>query len=169
MDKNKCMICGGDLVLTIGSETAVCDHCGQASAVDPQDVKKYLRIYQDAERLTHSGTVSGYKEAVTLMETIAFIPQAKEKIDLYENQIDALRLKKDRQEYRKAAGEKSNTAVGVVLTVFVVLFILAAVGLIGFEIYRFVKGEMSQKEMIVSIAVAAAAAVLLLIGKIRSK
>lgn len=169
MDNYKCEICGGDLVLTIGAETAVCDHCGRSTAIDPADAKKYQRIYQSAERMTHTGSVSGYREAVKQMETIAFIPQAKEQIELYEKQIEALQRKKEQQAHTRAADEKSGTAVGVIVVIVVVLFLLAAVGLIGFEIYRLIKGEMTRTEMIVTIAVAAAAAVLLIVGKARSK
>ncbi len=86
----KCKTCGGDLVLTIGSDTAFCDHCGQAAAVGSQDVKKYQDIYQSAETLMRTDTLSGYEDALTRLQSIAFIPQAKEKAAFCEKRIKEL-------------------------------------------------------------------------------
>ena len=168
MTKHKCSTCGGDLILTIGSDRAVCDHCGQAVAVDPQDVKTYQDLYQSAETLMRTDTLSGYEDALTRLQSIAFIPQAKEKAALCEKRMRELQRAQGERKLKKAQNTGSGTALGVVVAVVVVLFILAAIAGVVYAGYRLIRGELSQTEIIVFASVAAVLVLLLIIGKIKS-
>ena len=165
----KCKTCGGDLVLTIGSDTAYCDHCGQPSPVDPQDVKEYLDVYESAERLMRTGTLSGCEDALIRLRTISFIPQAKEAAELCEKKIEELRVNRSEKESQKADDEKKSASLGALIIGLIVLFLLAILACIGYAVFRLVQGDLSRTEVIVLIAVAAVFALLLIIGKIRSK
>ncbi len=164
---HKCNICGGDLILTIGSDRAVCDHCGQAAAVAPQDVKKYQDIYQTAETLMRTDTLSGYADAMQRLQVIAFIPQAKEQIAVCEQRIKALKQAKADIRRPREKEDKKSAKIGVILFVLLLVFLLAVVAGIGYAIYRLIHGNLSQTEVIVLASVAAAFLVVVIIGKIR--
>lgn len=165
---HECNICGGNLILTIGSDTAFCDHCGQASAVDPQAVKKYQDVYQAAETLMRTDTMHGYAEALTRLQSISFIPQAKEKAELCERRMAQLRQTRNDPARPKETDEKKSEKLGVTIVVLVLLlFVAAAVGL-GYVGYHLIKGDLSQTAVIVLVSVAAVLAGLLIIGKLKS-
>lgn len=164
----KCDTCGGNLILKIGSDTAVCDHCGRSVAVDPQDVKKYQDIYRSAQSLMRTGTMEGCADALTRLRSIDFIPQANEAAEQCEKEMERLRAAKTEKKHLKVGDDGKNTAIGLVIIILTVLFLLAAAVGIGFVIWRLIKGELSQTEAIVAIAVAAVFVLLLLIGKLRS-
>ena len=73
----KCEICGGKLNITIGSDVAVCDSCGNSATIPAADVRKYRDIYKAAEMLMRLNSVSGFEDAIRKLQTIAFIPQAQ--------------------------------------------------------------------------------------------
>ncbi len=167
MTEYKCNICGGDLVLTIGADVAICDHCGQAAPVDPRDVKEYQRIYQNAEALMRNGTLAGCTEALTRLQSISFIPQEKEKAALCERRIEELRRAQENRTLQKKQNDGKDTAIGVIGVLLIVLFLLAVVAGVGYAIWRLSKGSLSQTEIIVMVSVAVVLAVLLIINKIR--
>ena len=164
----KCKTCGGDLVLTIGSDTAFCDHCGQTAAVGSQDVKKYQDIYQSAETLMRTDTLSGYEDALTRLQSIAFIPQAKEKAALCEKRIKELQQLQPDIDRRKNHNDKKDTKLGIVIAAFLVLLLAALAVGIAYVIYRLIKGDLTQTDIIIIGSVAAAFVVLLIVGKVRS-
>ena len=168
MATHKCKTCGGDLVLTIGSDTAFCGHCGQAAAVDLQDVKKYQDVYQSAEALMRTDTLPGYADALTRLQSISFIPQAKEKAELCEKRMKQLRQSQDEKAHLKNRDEAKTTKLGVIITVFAVLFLLAAVAGVVYAAYHLVKGDLSQTEIIVIASVAAAFVLMLIVSKVSS-
>ena len=168
MEKYKCKTCGGDLIITIGSDRAVCDHCGQAAEIDAKDVKKYQNAYNNAEILMRTGTLAGCEEALTRLQAISFIPQAREKALYCEQRLEELR--KAQEERRKRAGMdtgRKDSAIGIILLVLLAVFFLAAVGCAVYVVYRLIKGDLSQTEVIVLIAVAAVFAALLVLGKLK--
>lgn len=168
MANYKCNTCGGNLVLTIGSDTAFCSHCGQAAAVDPQDVKKYQDIYQSAETLMRTDSLSGYTDALTRLQSSSFIPQAKEKADLCEKRIKQLQTVHDEKTRRKESDEGKDTRLGIVITIMIVLFLAALVVGVAYVVYQLYRGDLSQTEIIVIASVAVVFALLLIVGKIRS-
>lgn len=168
MANYKCGVCGGDLILTIGSDTAVCDHCGQARAIDPQDVKKYQDIYRIAETLMRTDTPSGYADALTRLQSISFIPQAREKAAFCEQRIEALRRSPRAGLQRKTEDGGHDTAVGVVVLVLLVVFFLGALACVGWLLYRLFRGELTQTQVIVTAVVAAVFVLLLIVGKLRA-
>lgn len=168
MTKHNCSTCGGDLILTIGSDRAVCDHCGQAVAVDPQDVKTYQDLYQSAETLMRTDTLSGYEDALTRLQSITFIPQAKEKAALCEKRIKELQQLQPDIDRRKNHNDKKDTKLGIVIAVFLVLLLAALAVGIAYVIYRLIKGDLTHTDVIIIGSVAAAFVVLLIVGKNRS-
>ena len=168
MSKYKCKTCGGNLVLTIGSDTAFCDHCGQAEPVDPQDMKKYQDIYQSAETLMRTNSLSGYTDALTRLQSISFIPQAKEKADFCEQRIRQLRQTRMERLLRKDRDDGKNAALGIIIVVLILLFLLATAVSVGFLVYHLIRGDLSPNAVIVTASVAAALIVMLIIGKIAS-
>ena len=168
MAVHKCNICGGNLILTIGSDRAVCDHCGQTAAVDPREVIEYRDIYLSAKALMRTGTLAGYEDALTRLQAISFIPQAKEKAALCEKRMKELRQSQDEQKRLRRGDEGNHTALGVIVVVLTVLFLLAAAAGVGYVIWRAVRGELTQTDLIVIGSVAALLVLLLFIGKIRS-
>ena len=81
MPRHECKTCGGELIVKIGADAAVCDHCGKSVALDPQDVRRYRDTYQSAQRLMRTGTLAGYTAALTRLESISFIPEARAQAD----------------------------------------------------------------------------------------
>lgn len=168
MAVHKCKTCGGDLVLTIGSDTAFCDHCGQAESVDPQDVKKLQDIYQSAETLMRTDSLSGYTDALTRLQSIFFIPQAREKAAFCEKRIKQLQKVHDEKTRRKESDEGKDTRLGIVIAAIIVLFFAVLVASVVYVAYQLYKGDLSQTEIIVIASVAVVFVLLLIIGKIRS-
>lgn len=168
MANYKCNICGGNLILTIGSDTAFCDHCGQAEPVDPQDVIKYQDVYCSAETLMRTDTLSGYTDALTRLQSISFIPEAKEKAVLCEKRIKELQQLQPDMDRRKNHNDKNDTKLGVIIAVFLVLLLAALAVGIAYVIYRLIKGDLTHTDVIIIGSVAAAFVVLLIVGKIRS-
>ena len=166
--KHKCATCGGDLILTIGSDRAVCDHCGEAGAVDPQDVRKYENVYRAAETLMRTGTRTGYEDALTRLQTIRFIPQANEKAELCEKKLNDLQLRRTQTAAPDGGGEKSHMALGVTVTVIAALVFLAAVFCVGWAVYRFLKGQLTPAQIVALIAAIVVIAGVLIAGKARS-
>lgn len=168
ISKYKCKTCGGDLVLTIGSDRAVCDHCGLAAEVAEKDVKKYLNAFNSAEALMRTDTLAGYTNALPRLQAISFIPQAREKAEFCERRAQELRKEQaERRQRTEAETGKKDSAIGIIILVLLAVFFLAAVGCAVYVIYRLVKGDLSQTEVIVLIAVAAVFAALLVLGKLK--
>ena len=166
MPRHECKTCGGELIVKIGADAAVCDHCGKSVALDPQDVRRYRDTYQSAQRLMRTGTLAGYTAALTRLESISFIPEARAQAETCKQQIE--RLRRAKAEARHGyGGDGKNTALGVVIVVLVVLLLLLLLGGIGFAVYHLFKGDLSTTQMVVLAVVAAVLAALLLIGKLK--
>lgn len=166
MAQNECQTCGGELIITIGADTAVCDHCGQRVALDPKDVRRYQDTYRSALRLMRTGTLDGYTTALTILAGISFIPEACTQAENCKQQIASLRRAK--AEARPASGgDGKNTALGVVIVVLTVLLLLLLLGGIGFAVYHLLRGDFSTTQIIVLAVAAAVVAALLLIGKLK--
>ena len=163
-----CTTCGGKLILTIGSDQAVCDHCGQTAAVDPVDVKRYQDLYQTAQTLMRTGTRAGYADALTRLQSIDFIPQAKEAAAQCEKELALLREAKPTRNRHNKNADSNNTALGVVIVVAIVVLLLLLLAVVGFAVYHLIKGDLSRTQMIVLGAAAAVIVLLGIIGKIKS-
>ena len=166
MAQHECKTCGGALIVKIGADTAVCDHCGQCVALDPQDVRQYRDTYQSAQRLMRTGTLAGYTAALTRLQSISFIPEARETAAACERQMEAIRAAKAASR-NHPGGDGKNTAIGVVIVVLTVLLLLLVLGGIGFAVYHLIKGDLSTTQIIVLAVAAAVLAALLLIGKLK--
>ncbi len=164
-EKHKCPVCGGDLVLTIGSDRAVCDHCGEARAVDPRDVKKYADVYNTAETLMRTGTRAGYEDALTRLQAISFIPQAREKAALCEQRLQTPASGLHRTAPTDGGEEKGSVALGVIIAVLTALFFAAAVFCTGWAIYKLSRGQLTPTQIVLLLAAAGLFAVMLLIGR----
>lgn len=166
MAQYECRTCGGTLLVKIGADTAVCDHCGQCVALDPQDVRQYQETYQSALRLMRTGTLAGYTAALTRLQSISFIPEARKTAAACERQMEALRAAKAAPR-NHAGSDRNNTALGVVIVVLTVLLLLLVLGGLGFLVYHLIKGDLSTTQIIVLAVAAAVLAALLLIGKLK--
>lgn len=166
MAPNECKICGGELIVKIGADTAVCDHCGQCVALDPQDVRRYRDTYQSAQRLMRTGTLDGYTAALTRLDSILFIPEARAQAETCKQQIDSLHRAKAETRHG-SGGDGKNTAIGVVIVVLVVLLLLLVLGGIGFAVYHLIKGDLSTTQIIVLAVAAAILILLMIIGKLK--
>lgn len=168
MADNKCKICGGNLVITIGSNMAVCDHCGQSEPVSEQDVKKYLDIYKRAEVLMRTGTLSGFCDASDILQSISFIPQAREKAEVCKTQIEKLKKVAQEKKQQNDSENSKGTVIGIVIIVLILLLLSAALFGIGYLIFHLVKGDISQTGMTVLIVSAVVLVALTVIGKLNS-
>ncbi len=165
---DKCEICGGKLNITIGSDIAVCDSCGNSATIPAADVRKYQDIYRSAEAPMRQNSVSGYEDAIRKLQPIAFIPEAQEKITFCENRIAELREKQRNQEQSKEESEKSDSKTGVIVIVVICLLLLALiVGAVILVIHLF-KGDLSPRATTIIVAAIIAVVVFAIIGKIKS-
>ena len=166
MAQNECKICGGELIVKIGADSAVCDHCGKSVTLDPQAVRRYQETYRSAQRLMRTGTLDGYTAALTRLDSISFIPEARAQAETCKQQIDSLRRAKAEARHG-SGGDGKNTAIGVVIVVLTVLLLLLLLVGIGFAVYHLIKGDLSTTQMVVLAVAAAVLAALLLIGKLK--
>ena len=166
MARYECKTCGGELIVKIGADTAVCDHCGRSVMLDPKDVKHYQDTYRSAERMMRTGTMEGYNAALTRLRSISFIPEAREKAADCEQQMETLR--RNKADGRKVSGGNSrNTAIGVIIVVLTMVLLLAIIGAVGVAVYHLIKGDLSTTQIIVMAVAAAVLVILLIIGKLK--
>ena len=164
----KCEICGGKLNITIGSDIAVCDSCGNSATIPAADVRKYQDIYRSAEMLMQQNSVSGYSQAKLKLQTIAFIPQAEEKIAVCENRIAALRERQKTQAQAKEEAEKRDGRTGVIVIVVVLLVLLAIIAGAVYLAVRFYRGDLSPRAIAILIAAVVVVIAIAIIGKSKS-
>ncbi len=164
----KCEICGGKLNITIGSDIAVCDSCGNSATIPAGDVRRYQDIYKSAETLLRLNSISGYEDAIRKLQPIAFIPQAQEKIAFCENRIGELRERQQKQEKSKEESDKRDSKTGVIVIVVICLLLLTLIAgavILGIHLFR---GDLSPRAIAIIVAAIVAVIVVAIIGKIRS-
>lgn len=168
MAQLKCKTCGGDLALSINSDYAVCENCGNKSDVDFQELGRIRRIYRDAELKTYTNSVDGYQNAISQLQTISFVTEAKEKIALYESRLTEVRELEAKRNADKEKEEKSSSKIGVVILIFFILLLALVVAGIVYVIYHLKAGDLSPVAIGVIAAIAAVTIILMIIGKIKS-
>ncbi len=164
----KCEVCGGKLNMTIGSDIAVCDSCGNRATIPAGDVRKYQDIYKAAELLMQRNSVVGYSEAKMKLQAIAFIPEAEEKIAVCENRIAELRERQKTQAQTKAETDKRDSKTGIILIVTVLLILLAIAAGIIYLAIRFYRGDLSPRTIAIIIAAVVVVIAIAIIGKTKS-
>ncbi len=163
-----CPICGGKLNIRIGEAHAECDSCGRLHEIDAADVEQFRKIYADAERLMRQNTVAGYEDAIRQLQTIAFIGEARDKIKECEQRFNELRANQLQRQEANRLSDKRNTRLGVVLLILTVLLCAAALAGIVYLIVRWVQGTLSKGAVITILAVAAAAVIISVLGRLFS-
>ena len=68
MNSFKCKMCGGDLIITEGSNTCECEFCGTKQTVPSADSEKKVNLFNRANRLRMNAE---FDKAATVYESIA--------------------------------------------------------------------------------------------------
>ncbi len=163
-----CPICGGKRHIVIETGLAVCEACGKTFDTDPADVQKYGEILRDAERLMRQNTVAGYEDAIRLLASIPFVSGAKEKQTECEKRLSELQTMKRQRTESERIGDKRNIRIGVILLILTVLLMAVALAGIVYLIVRWVQGTLSRGTVITILAVAAAAVIISVLGRLFS-
>ena len=168
MEEFKCKICGGRLAVSLRSERCVCENCGNTFDVEPQDIKKLKSIYRQAELKTHMNSLAGYQEAISLLQTIPNVEEAKEKIAFFQSRLSSLKEAQQEKAQTQEKTEKNNSKIGIIILVFALLFLALAVAGIVFIIFKLKTGTLSPTATAIIIAVAVISVVLMIISKLKS-
>ncbi|MCR5149733.1 MAG: hypothetical protein K6B52_00725 [Clostridiales bacterium] len=166
MFDNKCKTCGGKLNITIGSDIAVCEACGNTAAIPADEVKKYSAVFKSAEAFMRLNTVSGFENAVRQFNTISFISQAQEQISVCENRIAQLQAKQKEREKTKKVTEKRDTKTGLIIILIIAVVILFAIAGAVYCVFRFLSGNMSPNAVKIVIVTVAVFAVIIVAGRL---
>lgn len=161
-----CPICGGKLNIRIGEAHAECDSCGRLHEIDAADVERLKKIYADGARAMRLCSGADYARAAGLFRSIDFVDEAREKAELCEKQERELQTERTQREEAKKLSDRRNTRLGVVLLILTVLLCAAALAGIVYLIVRWVQGTLSKGAVITILAVAAAAVIISVLGKL---
>ena len=160
-----CPICGGKLIIRIGTEFATCDSCGNVSKIDSADAKRFTEIYQSAERSMRMNSVEGYEAALRQLETILFIEQARKKAIECKARLHDLQVDLQRRQTPDPTSESRNTSFAGVLLAVTLVFCAAAFTGIVYLVLRLIRGTLSPTATAVVIVLAALAVVLSFMNK----
>ncbi len=161
-----CPICGGKLNIRIGADKAECDSCGRLHEIDAADVARYREVYSSAERAMRQNTAAGYADAIRQLQGIAFIDEARDKIKECERCLNELRASRLQRQEANRLSDKRSTRLGILLLILTLLLCAAALAGIVYLVVRFVQGTLSKGAMITILAVALAAIVVSVLGKL---
>ena len=161
-----CPVCGGKLEIRIGVDVAACESCGRIETLDVQDVEKLSEIFRSAERAARQNTADGLMEAEGLFRTIDFVGEAKKRAEQCELRLAGMRKERLRRAESERIGDKRNTRIGVILLILTVLLAAAALAGIVYLIVRFAQGTLSKGAVITILAVALAAIVVSVLGRL---
>lgn len=163
-----CPICGGQLKIVIGAETAECDSCGRMTALRPEDVQKYREIYLGAERAMRQSNVAGYREALEKLDSISFVEEARKKKAFCEQRLSKLEAMQRQRQVSVQKSDAKSAKLGIVLLIVALLFVAAAIAGVVYFVIAWRSGMLSRTTIVCAVAAAVIAAVLLLIGRLRS-
>lgn len=162
-----CPVCGGKLNITIGTEYAVCDSCGNVTKIDPAEAERFTQIYRSAQRSMGLNSVEGYEAALRELDTIPFIEEARKKRADCERRLRALQADMARRQMSGPASEQQNTSFAGILLALTLVFCAAAFTGIVWLILRLIRGTLSPTATAVVIALSALAIVFSFINKIK--
>ena len=166
MDPFICPICGGKLNIRIGADKAECDSCGRLAEIDAADVAQYREVYHSAERVMRQNTAAGYEDAIRQLQTIAFIDEARDKIKECERCLNELRASRLQRQEANRLSDKRSTRLGILLLILTLLLCAAALAGIVYLIVRWAQGMLSKGTVITILAVAAAAVIISVLGRL---
>lgn len=168
LDNHTCPNCGGDFILSVNSQYAQCENCGNTASVDTEELAKIRKIYRSAERQMHLNSAAGYNEAVNILQPISFVSEAREKLDYCDKRLSELKLAQSRKAEAKEQSDKKDTAIGIIFVVLLLLVVALAIAGAIYIIYHLRAGDLSPTAITVIISVVAVLAVLMIISKIKS-
>lgn len=163
-----CKICGGRLSISVNSEYAQCENCGSSAEVSPEELGRIRTIYESALRKIRLNSAAGYKDAINQLQTIPFVSEAQDKIDLCEKRLAEIKEAEAKRAEVQEQTDKNDTKTGIVIIVLIMLVILLAIAgaiYIAVHLYR---GDLSPKAVTAIVSVIVVFAVLTIIGKIKS-
>ena len=166
MKSYTCPICGGKLNIRIGADNAECDSCGRLHEIDAADVARYREVYSSAERAMRQNTAAGYADAIRQLQTIAFIGEARDKIKECEQRFNELRANQLQRQEANRLSDRRNTRLGIVLLILTLLLCAAALAGVVYLIVRWAQGTLSKGAVITILAVAAAAVIISVLGRL---
>lgn len=133
----------------------------------PEAVRTVTDPIRKAEQLALQHTAEGYKEAIRLLESVAFASDVQDLIAEYRTQLASLREKRLHQQQFTEETNKKDTALGIVLIVLIVLFLLAAVAGVIVLFVMWSKGKLPPKTVMLIVGGFAVIALLLIISKVK--
>ena len=166
MKSYTCPICGGKLNIRIGADNAECDSCGRLAEIDAADVARYREVYSSAERAMRQNTAAGYADAIRQLQTIAFIDEARDKIKECEQHLNELHANQLHRQEANRLSDRRNTRLGIVLLILTLLLCAAALAGVVYLIVRWAQGTLSKGAVITILAVAAAAVIISVLGRL---
>lgn len=167
-NKNTCETCGGKLIVSVNSKEAACDNCGNIAEISAEDFSEIKKAYRSAEQKMHLNTVSGYKDAINILQAISFVTEAEEKTLLCEKKLAELKAAQQERDEAKKEKDKKDTLVGVIFFVFFLLLVVLLIAGAAYIIYHLKLGDLSPTAIKVIISVIAVLVILTVIGKLKS-
>ena len=164
----KCEICGGDLAVSLNSELAVCENCGNTAEVDSEELGKIRRIYREAEVKTYTQSVSAYQDAINLFQSISYVKEAREKIAACENRLSELKEAEENRAESNAKSDKSAGRIGIIILIMFTVVLALLISGIVYIVYHLKAGDLSPTATAIIISVIAVSFVALIISKIKS-
>ena len=164
----KCKICGGKLNISINSGYAGCGNCDNVTEVDSGELASIRSVYESAQRKIRLNSSDGYKEAISLLQTIPFVSEAGERIAFCENRLAEIKEAEAKRAEIQEQTDKNDTKTGIIIIILILLVILlAAAGAIYIAVHLY-RGDLSPKAVTAIICAVAVFAVITIIGKIKS-
>ncbi len=164
----KCKICGGKLHVSVNSEFAQCENCGNSAEIDSAELGRIREIYESANRKICLNSRAGYTDAINQLQTIPFVTEARDKIALCETRLAEIKETEAKRAEIQEQTDKNDAKTGIIIMVLILLVILlAAAGAVYIAVHLF-RGDLSPKAVTAVICVIAVFAVIAIIGKIKS-
>lgn len=167
MFDNKCKICGGRLIVSLGTGYATCENCGNASQPSAEELAKLRAAVKNAENRMRLNSAAGYEEALEQLRSISFVSEAQQKAELCRRRLNELRGKQAEREKNEGAANKSDTRIGIIILILFILLILLAIAggvYVAVHLYR---GDLSPKAVAAIVITVVIIAALLIAGNAR--
>lgn len=164
----KCPVCGGKLIISVNSEYARCENCGNTAEVDSGDLGEIRSVYESALRKIRLNSAAGYTDAINQLKTIPFVSEAGDKIAFCENRLAEIKEAEAKRAEIREQTDKNDTKTGIIILILfllVIAFAIAGAIYIAVHLYR---GDLSPKAVTAIVSVIVVFAVLTIIGKIKS-
>ena len=168
LNERTCPVCGGQFILSVNSQVAVCENGGKTADVDAETLATVRKTYKSAVQKIHQNTSSGYSEAINQLQGIYFVKEARGQMEYCEKRFGELKDEQARREESKKQSDKNDSRIGYIFLILFLLVIALAIAGAAYIIYHLKTGDLSPTAIAVIASVAGVFTVSLIIGKIKA-